>query len=354
MSEHLVLTIVEASARAFALAASVGALLLVLRVPRGAQRHSAWLVVVVAMLTMPLLQRLAPSLPRVPAPLVLDVATFLPPSPPSEPLSRLAEPTSRAVAQPPRASRRIEAAPPSTTESTSEPRISWLQVAGTVYGLIALILLLRVAVALGTVRRFMRATSPIGEGLYESAALATPITVGVIRPRIVLPATWRTWSETTRIAVVAHERAHARRRDPLVALLTRLNVCVFWCHPLAWWLERTLADAAEQACDDIALRAVPQPREYAETLLMMATASRQAGGRIAWAAVHVEGSGRLSERIDRILEGNQVLSLSRRRQWMAVAASVMAVVVVIACRAGIAAASCEGRISRGRRADTRG
>lgn len=341
MSEQLLLTIVEASLRAFLLAALVGAVLLVLRVPRGAPRHSAWLVVVIGMLAMPLLQRLAPALPRVPAPRVLDVVTFVQPAPPPQPLSRIAAQEPRAAAQPAVAIERMQTAPPATAELARGPRVSWLQLAGAGYGLIALVLLLRLAVALNRVRIFMRGARPIREGLYESPSLATPVTVGVIRPRVVLPSSWKSWTETTREGVIAHECAHARRRDPLVALLTRINVCVFWFHPLAWWLERTLADAAEQACDEIAVRAVPQPREYAKTLLMMATASRQAGGRIAWAGVRAEGSGRLSERIDRILGGAHALSVSRTRRWLALAASAMAVVVVVACRTEQPVASLE-------------
>ena len=339
MSEQLLRTIIEASLRAALLAAAVGALLLLLRVPRGAARHSAWLVVLVGMLTMPLLQWLAPAMPNVPAPRVLDVATLLPPSPSPQPVSRIASPDLAPVTQSATATARVRVAPASTTEPGRGPVMSWLQLAGAVYGLIALTLLLRLAVALRKVRAFMNSAIPIGDGLYESPSLATPVTVGAIRPRIVLPGTWNTWTETTREAVIAHERAHAKRRDPLVAVLTRLNACVFWFHPLAWWLERNLADAAEQACDEIALRAVPQPREYAETLLMMAAASRQAGGRIAWAGVHAEGSGRLSERIDRILEGSHPLSVSRACRWLVISASVIAVVVVVACRTEQPAAS---------------
>jgi hypothetical protein len=340
VSEQLLLIIVEASLRALLLAALVGALLLLLRVPRGAPRHSAWLVVVVGMLAMPLLQRLAPALPNVPAPRVMDVATFLPSAPPSPPRSRVAPPDPRAVGQPPAVLERIQMAPPATTELTREPRIPWLQLAGATYGVIALTLLLRLAVALGNVRTFVRGTRPIGDGLYESPSLATPVTVGIVRPRIVLPSSWTTWTETTRAAVIAHERAHAQRRDPLVALLARLNICIFWFHPVAWWLERTLADAAEQACDEIAVRAVPQPREYAETLLMMATVSRQAGGRVAWAGVRAEGSGRLDERIDRILEGRQISSVSRARRILMLAASI-SILLVVACRTEQPAASFE-------------
>ena len=340
MSEQLLRTIIEASLRAALLAAAVGVLLALLRVPRGAARHSAWLVVVVGMLTMPLLQWLAPALPNVPAPRVMNVATFLPASSSSQPVSGIASPDLPAVTQSATAIERIQA-PASTKEAGNAPAVAWLQFAGAVYGLIALALLLRLAVALRKVRAFMNSAVPIGDGLYESPSLFTPVTVGIIRPRIVLPGTWKTWTETTREAVIAHERAHAKRRDPLVALLTRLNVCVFWFHPLAWWLERNLADAAEQACDEIAVRAVPQPREYAETLLMMAAASRQAGGRIAWAGVRAEGSGRLSERIDRILEGSHPLAVSRAHRWLALSASVIAVVVVVACRTEQPVASLE-------------
>lgn len=339
MSELLLLGIVEASLRSFLIAALVAALLLLLRVPRGAPRHSAWLVVVVGMLAMPLLQRLAPAMPN--APRVMDAATFLPASLSPQPASRIASPDSPAVTQSATATERIQAAPASTTEPGSGAGISWPRLAGAAYGLIALTLLLRLAVALWRVRTFMGRAVPIGGELYESPALATPVTVGVIHPRIVLPTSWKTWTQTTREAVIAHERAHAKRRDPLVALLGRLNVCVFWFHPVAWWLERTLADAAEQACDDIAVRAVPQRREYAETLLMMAAAARQAGGRIAWAGVRAEGSGRLSERIDRILEGNHARSVSRARRWLVLAASATAVVVVVACRAERPVASLE-------------
>jgi hypothetical protein len=30
-----------------------------------------------------------------------------------------------------------------------------------------------------------------------------------------------------------------------------MNVCIFWSHALAWWIDRELADPAEEACDDL-------------------------------------------------------------------------------------------------------
>ena len=67
-----------------------------------------------------------------------------------------------------------------------------------------------------------------------------------------------------------HEREHARRRDPLVQWLALLNRCVFWFHPLAWWLERKLAALAEEACDAAVLAGGHAPHDYARYLIEMA------------------------------------------------------------------------------------
>ena len=42
------------------------------------------------------------------------------------------------------------------------------------------------------------------------------------------------------LAVLAHERMHVQRADCLVALIAEINCCLYWFHPLAWWLKRHL------------------------------------------------------------------------------------------------------------------
>ena len=331
MSEQLLLAALDASVRATLLAALVAALLWLLRIPRGAPRHGAWLMVVVAMLLMPALQRLAPGMAVALPPAVSDLTAFVTPEPAALPAAR---PSSPSTSSRPAASALAPVAPTPVPSITPPPSpIRWLELAGAAYLLIVLALLVRLAVALRVVARIITSTRSIGDMVWESASVVTPVTVGFVRPRIVLPLGWKAWPDTTRHAVIAHERAHARRRDPLVALLARLNACVFWFHPLAWWLERTLAAAAEQACDDVAVRAVPHPRQYAEALLAMADASRRAGGRIAWGVVGAAGTRRLSDRLDRILQGGNASSTPRARIWLAVAGCAASVVVVAACRA---------------------
>ena len=164
------------------------------------------------------------------------------------------------------------------------------------------------------------------------------MTVGVIRPVIVLPTAWRTWDADTRAAIVAHEAAHVRRRDASVAFVAHVNRAVFWCHPLAWWLERKLAVTAEHACDEAAARAIAAPGRYAEILLEMADIVRRNRGRLAWQAVGVHGAGLLDRRIDRLLRGDAFASASRATKMAAAIGCLLAIMTAIACRQPIAAA----------------
>ena len=110
-----------------------------------------------------------------------------------------------------------------------------------------------------------------------------PLTVGWLRPKVLLPAGWERWPEDKLQAVLAHERIHVRRGDWAVGVLAGLNRSIFWFHPLAWWLERQLAQLAEQASDDAALLVVGT-EPYARALLDMAAAVKTGQGRLTWEA----------------------------------------------------------------------
>jgi len=88
--------------------------------------------------------------------------------------------------------------------------------------------------------RRLLAKSNAMRSFFESELIAVPLTVGWLRPKILLPLKWRELDREKLDAVLAHEGAHVRRRDGLVAALAGINRCIFWFHPLAWWLERRL------------------------------------------------------------------------------------------------------------------
>jgi hypothetical protein len=166
----------------------------------------------------------------------------------------------------------------------------------------------------------------------ESILVSAPVTVGLKAPKILLPADWSQWPEDKLEAVLAHEIAHVARRDTLTGFLAQVNRCVFWFHPLAWWLERQLAIAAENACDDAGVRAIGETRRYAEVLLDMAEAVRRQGHRLALQGVGADGSGLLGHRIDRILRGGPFHRVSGTQKAVVALSCGAAIWLVAACR----------------------
>ncbi len=146
----------------------------------------------------------------------------------------------------------------------------------------------------------------------DGKGLVTPVTVGWLRPSIILPPDWREWPAAQLQAVMAHEKEHARWRDPLVQWLALLNRAVFWFHPLAWWLEKRLAGLAEEACDDAVLMDGHDPLEYSDFLLGLARAVREAGARVEVVGMAMPGTF-LPERIRRIAGGVKVQRISKTR-----------------------------------------
>lgn len=318
----------EASIRAAVAASCVGAILVLARVRSGAVRHAAWTAVLCAMLLMPVLPQLTPQIgvPVVSAPVRLEADSEI--APPAMPVRAVTK--SSAVPAPAPIELHLPPAP-----APRAARWPWAALAAYLAGV--LILLARLAVGWRSARLLARTAEPVavplaGVRVCQSGAVAAPLTIGVLRPLVLLPPSWTGWPGAKLRAVLAHEAAHVRRRDALVALAARLNRCLFWFHPFAWWLERQLAVTAEQACDEAAVRAVGQSGEYADVLLEMAEAVRHYGGRLVWQGIGMDGGGALERRIDRILRGDLARRMSRPRKAAVAVACAGAIFLAAACR----------------------
>ncbi len=164
-------------------------------------------------------------------------------------------------------------------------------------------------IGLYLVRRLLDGTIEVeGRGFCESASIAVPLTVGWMRPKVLLPAGWREWDHAKLDAVLAHECSHVRRRDALVAVAAGLNRCLFWFHPLAWWLERRLALLAEQACDDACISALGDREEYARILIDMAGIVEATRGRVYKHSLAMAAATHIRRRIDSILQDGRSFS----------------------------------------------
>ena len=345
MSDTILHALADSSLRVSLVAAFVALILAALRARSSGARHAAWRAVLGAMLLMPILPYCVPSF-TFPLPASFrGIATifgtpetspqaFAVPFPVESPqeieLPEHAAPTSRAPVSP----------------GGSEREPVWSTLALVLYGMGTMILLSRLLLGWRSARRIALAGRRIdpmkqrqavrewpGEvPLCESESVTTPVTVGVTQPTTILPVNWSLWSDEKLRAVLIHELAHVRRRDPLVGFLAQLNLCLYWFHPLAWWLKRKLAVTAEHACDDAAVRALGETRRYAEVLIEMAEAVRKGGRRVSWQRVGIDGSGLLGERIDRILSGDLFRELSSARKVVLAVACGAAILAVAACR----------------------
>jgi beta-lactamase regulating signal transducer with metallopeptidase domain len=66
-----------------------------------------------------------------------------------------------------------------------------------------------------------------------SDAISGPVTVGVVKPVVLVAPRFGGLPEDVRRAVLCHEALHAQRRDPLQILLAELWCACLWFHPAA-------------------------------------------------------------------------------------------------------------------------
>jgi Peptidase family M48 len=100
-------------------------------------------------------------------------------------------------------------------------------------------------------------------------------TFGLLRPQVYLSqALWQGPYQVHRAAVLAHELAHAARRDPLLLFWARAIRRSTLYLPFGGRLFNDLYLEAERACDEAGARAVGHKR-YAQALLAFATAAHK-------------------------------------------------------------------------------
>jgi beta-lactamase regulating signal transducer with metallopeptidase domain len=106
--------------------------------------------------------------------------------------------------------------------------------------------------------------------LLRSSHPTVLVTWGLLRPRIVLPATAAGWADDRMRIVLAHELAHIRRRDWAVQMGAELLRSVYWFNPLVWIACTRLRRESEHACDDAVLNHGVEAAEYATQLMDLA------------------------------------------------------------------------------------
>jgi len=185
-----------------------------------------------------------------------------------------------------------------------------------------------------TVRRGEAIALADGHDALLVAENIEPGVFGIVRPALVLPRGIAERLSAEQLdAIVAHEICHVRRRDNLTAALHMAVEAMFWFHPLVWWLQARLVEERERACDEAVLEATREPSAYAEGILKVCRFYVEA----PLSCVSGVTGSELKQRIARILSGQGVRKLNKRRKVLLAAACVAAVGLPVA--AGVARAA---------------
>jgi beta-lactamase regulating signal transducer with metallopeptidase domain len=346
--------LLDAAVKGFVLLAFACIAAFALRRAPASARHLAWLAALACALLLPVCSWLLPGWRVLPAwmrwkeaPRPLAAPALPPPERPAS-LENIVTPPMRHVPDgtEPSTIERPPSITPAAAPTVAAPRTfrlgseTWLVLwaAGTA------LLLVPLAWSLCALAVVMRRARPAGEGLASEVAAisrelglrgpayvrlgapeAMPMVCGIFRAHLLLPSSAVEWPAARLRAVLLHELAHLRRRDPLALLVAQLARAVHWFNPLVWFAVHQLRIEQEQACDDFVLRHGIRASEYASDLLAVATGLRPQPG--AAAALTMARPARIEGRITSILDGaRNRASLTRR---LIFATAILAAIIAL-------------------------
>lgn len=139
---------------------------------------------------------------------------------------------------------------------------------------------------------------------------AGPAVIGVLRPRVIVPADFsELYTPREQLVVLAHEETHIARQDSRINAAVALVRCVNWFNPAAHALAHYLRIDQEFACDAQVVAAHPTARRsYAQAMLKAQLAARPLPMGCYWPAASAHP---LAQRV-RLLS-DPAPSLGRRR-----------------------------------------
>ena len=290
----MIVMLLEAAARALALAMITGVLLWAFRIRNVFVLRAAWTVVLFAAVCMPALMR-SPWVPKTLQwrPQFHREAAVLPAATETQRTFVVVHSSAGLGSRSPAPKPAGAATPPPLERSWNLPAVLL-----ALYGVVATLLVLRLMAGLVSAVRLWRHAAPnpplsTDVPVRVSPEVGSPVTIG---SGVVLPSQFERWTPEKLRAVLAHECAHVRHFDFYLQLLASLYSAVFWFSPLGWWLRRRLAVLAETISDQAGIAGAVTRTEYAEIVLHFAAAPRRPLTGVAMAC-----TGNVSRRIEQLL-----------------------------------------------------
>src|SRR5262245_30400843 len=177
----------------------------------------------------------------------------------------------------------------------------------------------RLAEAFGITRQVRLCTSPL---------VSMPMTIGALKPVIILPAGFSSnLSQSECDSVIAHELAHVKRWDYLTNLLQRIIQASLFFHPAVWLVSKQLMIERELACDDWAGKTC-EPCRYANCLTKLIEMISESKP-IAAAAGILFGKNVISRRVEMILNRDRNATTAVSKSALVYSACIALVFVAV-------------------------
>jgi len=163
--------------------------------------------------------------------------------------------------------------------------------------------------------------------LVSSDQAIEPGVFGIVQPVLMWPAGMETRFTDAQVeAILAHEIAHARRRDNLAAMMHMAVEALFWFHPLVWRIGARLVDERERACDEDVVERGTEPDVYAESILK--TCQFYVESPLVYVA-GVTGSD-LKKRVEQIMRNDAQAALGALKRTVLWTAMIAAIAIPVA------------------------
>ena len=201
----------------------------------------------------------------------------------------------------------------------AEPEVTVLQIAAYVWLTGASVMAIYSMVQYLTLRHRLVGAAPYREEICLADHITTPFVLGVLRPRVYLPSET---PEGERAFIIAHERHHIRRGDPVWKLLGYAALCLHWFNPLVWLAFALAGKDMEMSCDEAVIRLLGEDvrAEYSQALLRLATHKKIITGMpLAFGEGDTKG---------------RVLNMARWKKpkvWVSVLCVALCLVILAAC-----------------------
>lgn len=180
------------------------------------------------------------------------------------------------------------------------------------------VLLVYSLVSVIRLKKRLKDSQLLEDNIFEANNLKTPFVLGVIKPKIYLPAGLKTHE---RDYIILHEQTHIRRQDHVIKIMAFIILSIHWFNPIVWIAFVLMSTDMELSCDEQVLREMNEDvkKPYANSLLSLAM-----GGYIINASPLAFGEGNVKGRI------KNVLNYKKPSFWMIIVSIIFVGIISIA------------------------